>query len=1289
MANLSIQRSLGQRRSNLMSIPRSSGVREYTPEDISEDTDVPVHQSVISAVRQSGIITGGIAAMADEGSFTAPEFDPEFDMGAYVKGVPEYMEVLQPALDDPDNPNSAVPLAILMEARNQQHVDDLFRRFREAQETTRLAKANGTLPEVVGMVAGIGIDIAATIALLGLTGGGAAPAGLAGGAARLAGAGRLAALAAAEGAGERAVQRATNPLIPTSDIWLAAGFGAAFGGLLGGLAPHRLAGVSQLVDRGPLGDNVVDVLRAEREAVGAQVDGTIFKPFPDEGGGSAGAAIVDDVADQHRIQVPGKGAGSVAARFVPHGLAVNALRNLKRVVTDIGVAGNKSFQERGWTGQRRFYDQMSRLLRFSIANESEVAGQIGKRASADQIRLGYNVARAAREESSRQQYAAAAKEVFDMSGMARALRNNDILQIGKRGITHEEFEALGDKLARYRTEHETLGGVQDVIWAPDLMSRTTSKQRTDLLSHITKHADAEDTFYQEFGQLQVEAGVLKAEDLVPGYRPQRWNKEMAELDAIGLENFWLDVMAKRPDEDWLTARGWLTEDETWDTIRKGDPERRDEVLDDWARAIKSQLEDRKLILVDAAQRELKRAKAESLEELVAKVSATVEKDVRILEKHGARLAKLTARADREVLAIKIGKVEKRIADKEAKLERVQRAMQSVDDLDRTISRLLSKGGRKAITKAEKKLGKAIEVERKAVAAPDLKTRLEQMRLALLDKDDPFGLPAEHIIETSSRFKRRTFHLGEHALDERADRFLLTNTGDARRAFVSSVGTQLAMRRAFNITPELLQGSPDTMATHLRNQFMEGFATDLRRSGLSEADKKLIFRDKVRAEKLFDKLFAEFTHGDIVMMNKMGKGIADVVGIANTATAAMSLGRIAFSLIGDLAVQMQAGGRAGTGFQVFWRSKGTRKIMREIFESGEQEMAVLMQGLSVMDAARFRAIAELDLPSLNVPGGKMAMVARKTSSVAVLEGWANLMHVWNQQVRGGFGLDFMRQMDADFARYDTLPDYLKTYYAKVGINGNDAKSISRLLKEKGRTFVNGALRVPDSNAWSKARPDLLSKYKQALQAAGDEAMIDPAIGDRPFLRSFPGGRMIMQFQSFMFTAGERFIAPMIQEIQMHPTSIRPYMAAWMGVQLGIFSDGLRAGARGEGPEWMDRWGDPTGIRDNLTSGILRSPMMAGPSAMLSEVAMRTFGRPINDLIEAGTGVRPISQAATRFREQQAIYSLLGPSVGQAATGITIGKRVLEGDFERAVDMAGTRMPLFNVFYIQSLMKLGDL
>ena len=301
----------------------------------------------------------------------------------------------------------------------------------------------------------------------------------------------------------------------------------------------------------------------------------------------------------------------------------------------------------------------------------------------------------------------------------------------------------------------------------------------------------------------------------------------------------------------------------------------------------------------------------------------------------------------------------------------------------------------------------------------------------------------------------------------------------------------------------------------------------------------------------------------------------------------------------------------------------------------------------------------------------------------VEGMIQWAHGMNRYVRGGFGLDFMRQLANHIGKFDELRPALRTFYASHNIGRTEAAEMHALLLKHHKKVVNGKLMIPNSAAWIKAgREDLLRKYKAVVKAAGDEAMLDPGVGDRPFLRSSPFGSLLIQFQSFMFTASERFVAPMVQTAQIHPREMRIYAGVLASIQLGIMVDMIKAGIRGPDQleQWFERWNSQQGMSDNLWSGLLRSPLLTGNSSILLEAAMTSLGPTANRALGA-----PVFGAnATRFRQQGVIQSLLGAAVGRAdrLTNVIV-QDFLQGDTQRGLDKLMAMTPWANTLPIGML------
>jgi hypothetical protein len=1263
---------------DVLTPPPSSGLKEFGPDDFDVDSEVPTYDSLSAAFQSMSGITFAAKALADHDPSTVP--DPTYDLENDLRSRPEDFKLIKPFLDTPTARDSEYLLTRLADSQNQHETARILRQLRDVQDLARRASANGVLPQVLGGITAVGVDIAALVPLTGgaLFGPIAVRSAFM---ARALSTARLGAFGAADAGGVTALETKTNPLIGQRDVFEAAGLGAGIGAFMGFASPTLLGNVRLLND-------AVDNLRPHAAAVAEALEA--------RGPRSVGAAAPGEPAT---VNVPARGSGSlVAGKVIPRVAQEQALRNPKRVIVDMGVQGAKDFAEKGLEGGRKFFDVMSRVVRLSTVMEAEVGGKVARAASVADAREQFNAVRITRESAADQEYAAMTAEVYGVGSAQNALRNN-LPGWARERIGREQYEAMADEYAQANAR----GVLAEVEIIPsDIAARLTPDQRNKLMVHLERSAMAEDAYYERFGKLEVEHGLLKEKDLIPGYRPQRWNREAVAADPHGFTAFIVRAWSKQPDDTWLQAHyaGRVQQGEDWVSVSKRDPALADEILEDWSAGLRDEAANAKLVIARSKERELNLLRGESLMEIEERTAARIATARRSLQRAEEQLAATAPETvERSLVATRIAKIEKRIADEDGKL----RTLRTLEAADRSLSEtfpiaagrrvsgeaaddFIRKFGnvaaKRAVKAATAGVVRAVNAEARTAARKLVNEQMESIRKAIVGGDSPFGMVDPEFIQSSSRFKRRNIHLGRARFTDDARRFLLTSSADARASYQASTGTQLALHSVFGDVP----GEAGPIVSRMRAAALQGYDDDLMKTTSASARAR-IRKDQRRAAELFDRILGEMTGADIQRLKGYQRTVNDFVTIANTGVAASSLGGLVLSQFGDLAVQIMAGGRLGTGFRAIWRSGGVRKHIREIAKD-EGELAVLIQGPGTIDGSRFRAIAELDTGDIHVPGGIMGRVMRGTSKAATIEGWANLAHVWNRVVRGGFGLDFARQMEKDFARYASLPPYLKSYYAKIGIDEATARDMADLMNRHHRTAVNGHLRYPNSAKWAEERPDLLSKYQVAMDAAGREAMLAPEIGDRPFLRSFPGGRLVLQFQSFMFTAGERFIGPMVQEMQLHPTSLRPYFAALAGLWLGAMTDGLKNAVRGEGEAWLDRWESAEGWKENLWGAWLRSPLLAGPTATLTDVAMSTLGRVANDRIQDIAGVRPFMQSSSRFREQQGALALLGPAVGLGfGTLPNITRNALEGDIDAATAQLARRIPILNVFYLSLLQRLA--
>jgi hypothetical protein len=265
-----------------------------------------------------------------------------------------------------------------------------------------------------------------------------------------------------------------------------------------------------------------------------------------------------------------------------------------------------------------------------------------------------------------------------------------------------------------------------------------------------------------------------------------------------------------------------------------------------------------------------------------------------------------------------------------------------------------------------------------------------------------------------------------------------------------------------------------------------------------------------------------------------------------------------------------------------------------------------------------------------------------------------------------------------------------FYRRHGVDEQIAADMAEMFNRHNKTVRGTSYKVPDYAKWAEdGRDDLVFKHQRIMKSVGDEAMMDPGFGDRPLLRAHPVGRLIQQFTSFMHTASSAFVAPLMQNLRVHPTHMNSYGTILLGILMGNVVSASKAWVRGEDDfeQWQDNWGSSGGRRDNLYSSVLLSPLMPGLTANFAEVGMSQFGRPVNDRFEDVAGIRPFKQAPSKFMESQGLGALLGPGVG-FATG-TVPRMVqdfADGDMDKVTDTMARRAPIFNLLGIKIMSRL---
>ncbi len=1261
------------------------------------DDDVSFGESVNAAGMRTGILTGLMQQsrikQAEIAAGVTDDIDPNFDIADYAESDEEFNKRLQPYLQDTVTHSRLIDS--LVGSRNAGQA--LFRLdvYENAQEIKRRAEANGFSGEVLGTLAGIAPDIIATMGVgaiyHGLRGALVGATALSRGQAAV----RLGGVGLAEGFTEASVQYGADPTRDKTDIAIGAAAGLLIGAGLGAAFPR-------------LADNALT-----RVADDAEVE-DIVRRVPEREAESGGAAAVTDpavgrtsAASEARL---GKGgnASNVLSSWMSKtpglkGLSKWALRSPKAVMRDWAHRGAK-LEAEGYSGDLVMFDGMNRLTRFSVAYADEVGGKTGKvrGESAQDLRDQFEAKAAAVTNAVSRKHKEFLDELYGsgvQAGLAKLREKAGKTTIGSllhKGMDEPAFERWADKLRKRRAlearaaakgEEATFIGPAQIV-PQQVLDQIPERQWNFLFQKLDEAGAEIDRYYKEFGEIEKRMGILDPEEVIEnGYTPQIWNREAIEQNRDRFERWLTRVFHQEADDEWARSQfpeqiikgeegqadeiiPGLREGETFEEFATREPALAREIQETWEDEIMAAevLELRKL--EDAAEAEFARHNAKSMSEIGTRLAKANANDYKLIAKLEDELENFKGlKADKEKIAERIGKAEKRLVDRESRFAEAKRLNLAVEEARKFIGR----AGRKADARKSKKLGSKLKrakakTDRK-LASKYVSERVKEITDKILDQESHFGVVPDGFKLNSSRFKRRAIRLGTHEFDEEADAFLQRDMASLREAYARGVGGQLAVRSQFGVFgKEFKKGD-------VLNKILAGYDDDLRKfAGNAKATRQIQARRKEAKE------MAEYVLKDILGDYELRNKAADqLAGLALTATAALSLGKVMLSQLTDLAIQAFAGGAFETGFKSFFRRN--QHVFREM-EQDDDLLAVILQGLSTVNGRRFRQYADMDRVEVDVGGSWLHKARRLADDIATAEGYANFMHPWNTHIRGAFGIDFANQIHKHVTQtgWDGLKPSLKTFYSRLGVGKNEFDRMANEFANKGKKEYGGRVTVPDTSKWDQG---LLNVYKRAVKAAGDEAMLDPSIADRPFLRASPLGRMVIQFQSFVFTAADRFVAPLVQEMAIHPTEMRSYGAVMMAFTMASLNSWVRAAMRGEGEAYRDRWTYPEGIAQNMQEAFIRGPFAVSGSGVMHEALSTQFGGAANNLIESFTDARPLKESATKFHQQQGLIGMAGPFAGNLETARSGIVQFAEGDVESAGEKAAARIPIINTLAPQLL------
>ena len=1287
-----------------------------------------------TGILDSGIAVGigeiGAQATAKVFDGITNDLDPDFSFAAATQD-PNVQSRIDNILKLQETSAAARFAALsLVDARNLGYVNFILDRYDEAVLRRKEVEDSGLTGYVLGAGASIALDI--LVAGLMTRGAASAPAAARGLGAltmnitargavsqRLIAAGRIGALGAVEGSVERVVQQMGDENITDNEIWLAMGLGAGAGGLLGAFVPRTLGRVFTRENVNAIELEQAKMVARRQASEEFKLEAELDAPEPKAGGAQA----TPDADDVLTPSLPGKGSGTLVSKHIHM-----AVRNPRNWIRDMGVRGAALLKSHGLEGNLHMWRFGQRLYKSAVNTEGEIAGTEVRSLTFSEAIRGMDDELRVQEFNVKATYRAMLQDVYDQGKFKAWVGNDQLMKLvlpGKIGrkfvggaLRQEEFNWHADIFAQARGDDLKAGtpnvNSERAIESIKANLELSPEQATKYIDHLKKLADQDDEFYMGWAKRGQKEGLIGVDEPIRlGYRPQMWHRRQIMENKAVFQTYmytlfgnkatpeFVNEFFERPSREFAgevfdEANPFVAQKkvidieagETFDDWAKKNPELAVEVQAQWADNAAVKTQEKLDELAITRDEVFKQAATDSLATFEARAAASKVKYTKRLDKKNQQFLEADP-ADTDVinkLSTDIGKIELELGKIETRLDLVRQADGDFEAIAALIRKRGSRVEKKLVGKAAKLAAKAENKAMRAFVNRSMDDAVQEVTDKLTDAKSAFGLVPDELISGSRHFKHRTIDLGELREDPAFAKFLVRDSGHQRNAYIGNYGRQTLMREIF--APVLrragLHKTGDKVGEFLpklKKFSLREFEEDTGRIAKLDVDdktRKALSKEsndeRIRADHFFDRSFGEITRSDYLnQTGDLGHALATV----QAATAATMLGNVFASLLGDVAITAFAGGRFGTGLAGMIRTRTYRRILKEIGDDDVDTM-LLLRGANVYDQGLFMSRADLDNPAFDVPGGKWSTVNKFATDIATKEGWFNLMHQWNRFIRGTFGMDFAKQVSKDMGDFGNLDETMVRFYAKHGVGTQQAKELASALESHGRKFMDGRLVVPDSKVWMDAGLSKeLKTYQRLVRSAGDEAMVDPQIGDRPFLRRFAAGRLALQFQSFTFSAGERFYAPMWQSLAMNPADMRVHGSLMLGMMLATTGEALRAHRRGELDSWMDEFGTNQGRFDKFKAAWIRSPFIYGMTGTALDIVGTETAPLVNRAFTAATGskFKPSDDRYSKLRQRQGPLGFI-PALGTGSTAFQAVREAMDGDTQALMKMGKHRVPGWN-------------
>ena len=274
---------------------------------------------------------------------------------------------------------------------------------------------------------------------------------------------------------------------------------------------------------------------------------------------------------------------------------------------------------------------------------------------------------------------------------------------------------------------------------------------------------------------------------------------------------------------------------------------------------------------------------------------------------------------------------------------------------------------------------------------------------------------------------------------------------------------------------------------------------------------------------------------------------------------------------------------------------------------------------------------------------------------------NLMAVWNSSLKGIASILQLQNIHKAIKDWDGLSDMEKARMASLGLGQAEVRVLRKYVDLDGQ--MEDGVFMPDMSLWGETREADYARQvlRRVMRRTQDRSVITPGIADTPLVMSKQLGKLLLQFQTFGFTAANRVLQPMTQQVLINPRDMRSAFTAMQMVFYGALITVARDALYGRDSRERD-------ANDFIYEAIDRSGLISYLSPY-ADAGIKVFGPSVNEML----GVDLVPAPSQRFIRNAWWQSFLGPSFSTAGDAAGLVSNVGDGEMDKAWEKAKRLAP----------------